>query len=71
LGIEFIAEIALAIERIAAEPYSYPELHKDVRRALVRRFPYKLWFRLTDSRVTVIACTHAARAPRYVTQRLV
>jgi len=70
LGTEFRDEIDIAILRIAKEPLSHLPMHQDIRRALVRRFPYKLWFRVRSSAVVVIACTHAVRGPGYLVSRL-
>jgi toxin ParE1/3/4 len=42
----------------------FPAIHKSVRRALLRRFPYALMFVIeTDGTVTVIACFHGSRDP--------
>jgi hypothetical protein len=35
-----------------------------VRRALVRRFPYSVFFTFRDDTTTVIACLHHRRNPR-------
>ncbi len=70
LGLEFLTEIDAAIARIVQEPLSYPQMHRDVRRALVPRFPYKLWFRVQPATVVVIACTHAVRGPAFLETRL-
>ena len=70
LGFEFTNQIDLALQRIAAEPLSYPPMHRDVRRALVHRFPYKLWFRVQQTAVVVVACTHGVRGPAFLGGRL-
>ena len=36
----------------------------DIRRALLRRFPYALFFRIVDDAVFVMACFHSSRDPR-------
>ncbi len=42
----------------------FAKVYREVRRALVRRFPYGIFFVFQDSRVTVIAVFHAKREPR-------
>lgn len=42
LGVEFILELDLAIERAAENPNSYATQYREVRRALLRRFPYAI-----------------------------
>jgi len=70
LGSEFLIEVDAACARMVESPLAYPTMHRDVRRVLVRRFPYKLWFRIVNDTVVVLACTHAARGPTYTNRRL-
>ncbi|HEY0808568.1 MAG TPA: type II toxin-antitoxin system RelE/ParE family toxin [Longimicrobiales bacterium] len=64
LGIEFLDEIDRCLESIRPNPQRFPVVHRDVRRALLRRFPYALFFVLRENVVNVIACTHTRRHPR-------
>jgi plasmid stabilization system protein ParE len=48
---------------VAARPGSFQIVHRDLRRALVPRFPYAVFFRLVDDQVRVVACMHTARFP--------
>jgi toxin ParE1/3/4 len=70
LGGEFRTEIFRVFDRVAETPFIYQRAHRDVRRAIVRRFPYLIWYRVTDETVIVLACTYAGRDPRYVKTRL-
>ena len=45
LGEEFITEIGEAIEKAAQHPDRYPTVFGDVRRTVLRRFPYAVYFR--------------------------
>jgi len=45
LGTEFRDEVDAAIARVANNPLIYPERYRGARRALLRRFPYVLWYR--------------------------
>jgi hypothetical protein len=38
-------------------------VHKEARRAMLRRFPYGVFFRVLSDRVQVIACLHTSRDP--------
>jgi plasmid stabilization system protein ParE len=64
LGQEFRDSVDAALLLVAAAPRAYPILHRDTRRALLRRFPYGLFYRLVDEQVVVVACMHAKRDPR-------
>ena len=39
LGLEFLTAVEATMARIRRAPRSFPIVYKDVRRALVRRFP--------------------------------
>lgn len=70
LGTEFHSEISQVIERLGESPLIYQIVYKDVHRAIVRRFPYLIWYRVFGEVVTVIACTHAKQAPEKTILRL-
>lgn len=40
-----------------------PHVYKNIRRALLYRFPYSLFFVLDGETVLIIACFHASRNP--------
>ena len=67
LGMELIEEIRAAIRRGVEGPPSYPCLRKrpDVRRVLVKRFPYRVFFILPDDVWVVFEVLHAARHDRH------
>jgi toxin ParE1/3/4 len=56
--------IQATLAAIAAHPESAPIVHRDVRRQLLRRFPYGLFYRIVEGQVVVVACFHAKRSPR-------
>jgi plasmid stabilization system protein ParE len=64
LGARFSEAIDDAIERIASHPQSFRALHGDIRRAVVRQFPYGVYFRTHGSELVVIAIMHGRRHPR-------
>jgi plasmid stabilization system protein ParE len=64
LGREFLRAVDAALAEIAAMPERYPIVYGEARRALLRRFPYGVYFVLTPGLVSVIACMHARRDPR-------
>jgi plasmid stabilization system protein ParE len=64
LGDEFLDCVDETLNRISQMPESYAVAHRDVRRALVRRFPYAVYYRIVSSRVIVIAIFHGRRDPQ-------
>lgn len=69
LGLEFLAEIHLLLQRIASNPEQFPMLYRDVRKAVARRFPYCIYFRERDQHIIVLAVFHSARNPAVWKQR--
>ena len=61
---------SLTCHRLAETPLIYQIAHRDVRRAIVRRFPYLIWYRVLGKTVTVLACTYAGHDPEKVKARL-
>ena len=70
LGHEFREAVDAVIARIADNPLAYPDRYRGARRALLRRFPYVLWYRALASFVVVLACVHGKRDPRVIRARL-
>jgi plasmid stabilization system protein ParE len=64
LGDEFLECIETALNRICLMPESYLVVHHDVRRVLVKRFPYSIYYRIISSRVIVVAVFHSQRNPK-------
>ena len=64
LGGAFRAELDNAVQRLTANPLQFPLVLADIRRALLRRFSYALFFRIVDDPVFVMACFHSSRDPR-------
>jgi plasmid stabilization system protein ParE len=70
LGRHFRAAVEAVIERMKANPGQFPVIHRNVRRALLHRFPYALMFVVeADETLTVIACFHGSRAPEHWQRR--
>jgi toxin ParE1/3/4 len=69
LGRRFRQAIGGLIERMIDNPRQFPIVLKNVRRALLRRFPYSLFFVAEDEVLIVIACFHASRDPSHWQRR--
>jgi plasmid stabilization system protein ParE len=63
LGRRFRQAVDAMVERMSDNPRQFPTVFKNVRRALLRRFPYSLFFVVEDNALIVIACFHASRDP--------
>lgn len=68
-GSEFLAEISSAVDAVIYEPLRFPVVYRSIRRALVHRFPYGLFFVVAGEEVTILAVLHLARNPRRMQRR--
>lgn len=64
LGQQFLDEVAAILSVIAETPLVYPLVHRNARRALIRRFPFGVYYRFENAISTVLAVLHGSRDPR-------
>ena len=70
LGFALIEEVDRAIHRVAHYPDLCSDMGDGVRRALVSRFPYGLWYAVEKDALVVYAVAHLHRRPRYWASRI-
>lgn len=63
LGGEFIDEFPLCVDRIESNPESYPLVDADVRRALLHRFPYAIYYSFEPEHVQLLGLLHCNQHP--------
>ena len=65
LGNDFVSCIEESLARITNNPRQYKTIYKDVHRALVRKFPYGIYYVFRNETVSVIGVLHARKNPRH------
>ena len=70
LGLEFIATVHNAYNRLPEFPASGTPFGRRIRRLLVPKFPYGLLYRVEPERIYIIAVMHLHRRPGYWRSRL-
>ena len=63
LGDEFLSAVGAAFRRIEESPKHFPVVHGHVRRAILQRFPYGVFFALDEQTAMVMAVMHLHRDP--------
>ena len=61
LAAEFNAEFDALVD---------PQKYRRIRRAVLRRFPFLVWYQVQESRITILACTHGKANPSQLPSRL-
>lgn len=70
LGSDFLLRVDAALSSIKRSPGMYPFVHKNVRRCLIRRFPYGIFYVFESNQIVVLAVLHAKRDPRAWQERV-
>jgi toxin ParE1/3/4 len=61
LGEDFLGCVDASLERIKRDPQIFAKVHENCRRALVRRFPYAIFFEVLDEVTVIYGVIHTAR----------
>lgn len=64
LGEKFLAAVDSAFNALERYPEMFSRVHGEVRRAVVSKFPYAVFFRVEPRRVVVLTVLHTARDPK-------
>lgn len=70
LGEDFLLCVDDVLERVRRTPELYPLVHRELRRAAVRRFPYGVFYVEREDAIVVVAVVHSARHPKTWQSRL-
>jgi len=65
LGVEFIREVRRICKLVSASPKAATKVRKEIRRRLVRRFPFSVLYQEVEDSILVIAIAHQRRKPGY------
>lgn len=63
LGYEFLDEVVTLLQTVQQHPLVYPVIHRETHRALMRRFPFGVFYLVEPEYIVVVAVMHASRHP--------
>jgi plasmid stabilization system protein ParE len=64
LGSEFLRAVSAAFALMRRNPEQCPRVRGDIRRVLVRRFPYAIYYVVEPDQIAVFAVVHTRQHPR-------
>lgn len=70
LGEEFLRCLDASLEQIRRMPEIHAKVHQEYRRALIRRFPYAVFYEYGASGIVVYSVFHTSRDPARWRERL-
>lgn len=69
-GEDFLSRVDACLQAIARVPQMHGLFHGNYRRALVRKFPYAVFYEYADDTVTVYCVFHTSQDPEKWRRRL-
>jgi len=72
LDIKFRKAVKNSIDKILSNPSSFASVNKrsKYRRCLADTFPYKIYYRVSEKEITVVAIIHTSRSNSLIKRRL-
>ena len=64
LGQQFLDKALAGFSAIAEKPFLYPIVHRNIRRSLMHRFPFGIYYKIEGEVVIVFAIIHGSRDPQ-------
>jgi hypothetical protein len=61
--LEYLNAVEAALALVRRSPLMFPVVYRDTRRALLRKFPYALYYVTSPAATRVVACVHARQSP--------
>ena len=65
LGAEFLVEFDRAIIAVQHSPKTWRVIEHDIRRYLLPRFPFGIYYRIRADHIRILAVKHHSRHPEY------
>lgn len=70
LGQRYKSEAKSTIKRIAIFPKAWVEVKPEIRRCIMHKFPYNIYYAIEDDSIIVLAIAHQHRKPYYWADRV-
>jgi len=70
LGNDYLSEVEHAVQSIASSPQTWPVLEGNLRRRLIKRFPFGILYRIEPDKILIIAVAHLRKKPGYWKKRI-
>lgn len=70
LGSAFVAQLRSLMELISSNPHAYPVVAHGVRRAVLSRFPYNVYYAINGEFINLLAVWHGSRDQKVLLGKL-
>ncbi len=69
LGSEFIRAVDVALSKIGRTPMIFNISFEDMRRCLLKKFPFGIFFSVEEDHIVVVSIFHLRRNPKQLKKR--
>ena len=66
LGDTFKDDVKKSIENIKQFPTLYPNITNNIKRCLLHRFPFSIFYAISDDTILILSVAHQHRKPFYL-----
>lgn len=70
LATRFYQSFLNSLEEIRINPHYYFFISKPVRRHVIKKFPYKIFYVVEENKIVIIGISHAKRSNRFIKSKL-
>lgn len=70
LGCDFLLQVDAGLQFIQRNPEVHPAEYKEVRTHILKRFPYKMIYRIETGNIIILAVLHGKRGPAVMKKRV-
>ena len=64
-GLDFKSDVFKAIKNIALSANLYPIISDNIRRCLLHRFPFSIFYTVKQNTIVILSIAHQHRKPKY------
>lgn len=70
LGHDFLLQVDAGFRFLERTPLVFPAIYRRIRRHLIKRFPYKIFYLVEETTVVILAVVYSGRDPQWIRKRL-
>ena len=70
LGDRYKSELKATIKRVAIFPTAFLEVKPEIRRCIMHKFPYNIYYSIQNNIILILAIAHQHRKPDYWIDRV-
>ena len=70
LGYDFLLQVDAGLQFIERNPEVHPSEYKGARKHFIKRFPYKMIYRVETDKIIILAVIHGKRSPTVMKRRV-